>query len=419
MASNSAMTRMTKAHAPSPINCLPNKLLLKIFALSTIGTNGTYFPFLVATICHHWHSLSINNAGLWTSLTLTPMAEVPPLSSDSPSDPRAIFPRLSLILERSANRDIDFSILPYGERADSFTDAHFAVLSSLLTKHAHRIRSFNAKAHNWPELTCLCKELAFVEMPRLEKWIVVSNVDLVYEDKYDEAHPVDDISVLGYVFDSGSKPVPTHELKWSGTHLYPALTGVIIIGVPVAWSHFSASNLRKLVLEKYPLDHRMMMQTLHGILSNSKDTLESLTLNWAVASEVDWARNRLLLKHLTLPRVNDLGMGYIDAQEACQVFQTFEFPALYKLKLRSLDEGIDSSTILIDMMKYLPLEQLEKLDLLKIRFPPGGFPNRNLVKNGSIAEESLPLLLQFIRRLVRVHELGISTCSDTHTLVIV
>ncbi|KAK0477820.1 hypothetical protein IW261DRAFT_1594298 [Armillaria novae-zelandiae] len=338
MASNSAMTRTTNVHAPPPIDRLPNELLLKIFVLGTIDTEGTYFPFLVATICHHWRFLSINDANLWTSLTLTPMVEVPPVSSDRPLRPSFNFPKT--VLDPRA------------------------------------------------------LQLAFAEMPRLEKWICRLQ------------------RKLGVLRTSTMKDTTSTTSRGPGTHLYPALTEVIIIGVPVAWSHFSASNLRKLVLEKYPLDHRMTMQTLHGILSNSKDTLESLTLTWAVASEVDWVRSRLLLKRLTLPRVNDLGMGYIDPQEACQVLHTFEFPALHKLKLRSLDEGIDSSSVLTDMMKYLPLEQLEKLDLLKIGFPPGPFPNRNLVKNGSIAEESLPLLLQFIRRLVRVHDLGISACSD-------
>ncbi|KAK0477815.1 hypothetical protein IW261DRAFT_1631993 [Armillaria novae-zelandiae] len=384
MAPNSAIPSTTPGNGPYPMDLLPHVLLSEIFALGTLDTYVTYFPFLVATICHRWHSLSINDASLWTSLTFTPMVEVPPLSSNGPSDPHTIFPRVSLILERSKDRDIDL--------ADSFTDVHFAVLSSLLAEHAHRIRSFDAEAHNWPELTCLCKDLAFVEMPRLEKWIVVSNVNLVYEDEYDEGYTVDDISVLTYAFDSESEPVPTHELKRSSTRLYPALTEVTISGVPVAWSHFSASNLGKLVLKEYPLDYRMTMQTLNGILSNGKDTLESLTLKWAVASEVD--------------------IGYMHPQDACQVLQTFAFPALHKLKLRGLVEETDSSMIFIDMMKYLQLEQLEKLDVLKIGFPLGDFPDRDLVKNGRIAEESLPLLLKFIRRLLRVHDLGISSGSD-------
>ncbi|KAK0477818.1 hypothetical protein IW261DRAFT_1420670 [Armillaria novae-zelandiae] len=204
---------------------------------------------------------------------------------------------------------------------------YFTVLSSLLAEHAHQIRSFDAEAHNWPELTCLCEELAFVEMPRLQKWIFVSNVNLVYEDEYDEGHPVGDISVLTYAFDSESEPVRTHELKRSGTRLYPALTEVILSGIRVAWSRFT-------------------------------------------------------------------------------------FPALHNLKLRGLVEETGSSTIFIDMMKYLRLEQLEKLDPLKFSFPLADFPNRDLGQNGRVAEDSLPVLLQFIRRLVRVHDLGIAACSD-------
>ncbi|KAK0215384.1 hypothetical protein IW262DRAFT_1464989 [Armillaria fumosa] len=412
MSSNSTVTSIHQIQHPSAISLLPDELLLEIFALGTYDTSGTYFPFLVAAVCHYWRSLAINDSRLWTSLTVTLQKEVPSLSSNGPNDPRAIFPREALILERSVNRDVDFQMLQWWGRSDSFTDAHFTVLSSLLAVHAHRIRTFEAVAYSWREITCLCDELAFIEMPRLQKWHLISGENLAYENEYDEGNVVKLVSVLEYVFDSELVPVPTDELRRSGTFLYPALTDVNICGVPIAWSHFSASNLRKLVLAEYPLDSRLFTKNLYSILCNSKDTLEDLTVKWAIAADSQWATNRLLLDRVTLPRIKNLDIGYMHPQEACQVFQTFDFPALHNLRLQSLDDDEDSTTIFIDMMKYLPVEQLENLSFINIDFPLGDIPDHELVRNGSIAEESLPLLLQFVRRLIRVRDLALSPCCD-------
>ncbi len=339
--------------------------------------------------------------------------DVPVLPSDGSCDPLAIFPREAFILERSADRDLDFEIPPYCQRSESFTDGHFAVLSSLLAKHAHRIRSFEVVTDDWREIRCLCKELGFMDMPRLQKWNVISERHLVYEETYDdEWQPIEPVSVLAYALDSESEPIPIQELKRSGILLYPALTDVAICGVPVVWCQFSASNLRKLVLKNHPWTNRQMMQTLHGILCNSKDTLETLTLRWVIAAETEWADSRLPLNRVIFSRVEDLDIGYMHPQEACQVFETFDFPALHKLKLQGLDEEMDSSGVFTGIMKYLPVEQLDDLSLISIHFPPGDFPDKDLVRSGSIAEESLPLILQFIRRLVLVRNLVIYPCGD-------
>ncbi|PBK88161.1 hypothetical protein ARMGADRAFT_1120566 [Armillaria gallica] len=413
MSSDSTVTSTHQAKHPAFIDLLPDELLLEIFAIGTLDIDGTYFPFLIAAVCSYWCSLAVNEARLWTSLTVMTSMDVPVLPSDGSCDPLAIFPREALILERSADRDLDFEIPPFCQRSESFTDGHFAVLSSLLAEHAHRIRSFEVITDNWEEIGCLCKELAVMDMPRLQKWNVISERDLVYEETYDDkGQRIESVPALAYALDSESEPTPIQELKRPAILLYPALTDVAICGVPVAWCQFSASNLRKLVLTNHPWENQLMMQTLHGILSNSKDTLVTLTLRWVIAAETEWADSRLLLNRVILSRVEDLDIGYMHTQEACQVFEIFDFPALHELKLQGLDEEMDSSGVFLDMMKYLPVEQLDDLSLISIQFPPGDFPDKDLVRGGSIAEKSLPLILQFIRRLALLRNLLISPCGD-------
>ncbi len=231
-----------QAKHPDLIDLLPDELLLEIFAIGTLDTDGTYFPFLIAAVCSYWLTLAINEACLWTPLTVMTSVDVPVLPSDGSYDPLAIFPREALILKRSADR--------------------------------------------------------------------------------------------------------------------------------------------------------------------------ALTLRWVIATEREWADSHLLLNHVILLHVKDLDIGYMHTQEACQVFETFNFPALHELKLQGLDEEMESSGVFLNMMKYLPVDQLDDLSLISIHFPPGDFLDKDLVMSGSIAEKSLLLILQFIRRLALLHNLLISHCGD-------
>ncbi|KAK0432406.1 hypothetical protein EV421DRAFT_1504019, partial [Armillaria borealis] len=155
-------------------------------------------------------------------------------------------------------------------------------------------------------------------------------------------------------------------------------------------------------------------ETLHSILCNGKDTLEALELTWVIAAEKDseWADSPLPMNRVTLPHVEHLDIGYMDPKEACQVLPTFDFPALHKLRLQAGGRELDSS-VFVDVMKYLPVEQLDDLSLIRIYVPPGEFPDPDLVRYGGITEGSLPLLLRFIRRLGLLRKLSISLYPDT------
>ncbi len=130
------------------------------------------------------------------------------------------------------------------------------------------------------------------------------------------------------------------------------------------------------------------MVILHGILCNSKDTLETLELRWIIAVEEDseWAQSSLPMNRVTLPRVEHLDIGYAYPEEACQVLQTFDFPALHELLLQAEGREFDSS-VFADVMKYLLVENLDDLSLIRIYAPPGEFPDPDLVRDGSIPKD--------------------------------
>ncbi len=94
----------------------------------------------------------------------------------------------------------------------------------------------------------------------------------------------------------------------SSSLLYLTLRDVTVSGVPTNWGMFCGSNLRKLCLVNHPWRNRLTMVILHGILCNSKDTLETLELRWIIAVEEDseWAQSSLPMNRVTLPRVEHL-----------------------------------------------------------------------------------------------------------------
>ncbi|PBK90878.1 hypothetical protein ARMGADRAFT_1082132 [Armillaria gallica] len=170
------------------------------------------------------------------------------------------------------------------------------------------------------------------------------------------------------------------------------------------------SNLRELYLENQPLEARPSMETLRGILSNSKDTLECLELTYAIGLGEEFGHLPPSESRLTLPHVKKLKLVYIDPREAQQILRTFDFPTLGTITMKSNDENKDSSAVIVDVLKYVRVEELLDVMLTRISLPTEDFPEREL--NGA-EEESLPLVLQFLRRLARgnLHKLVLEYCS--------
>ncbi|KAK0204012.1 hypothetical protein DFS33DRAFT_1336154 [Desarmillaria ectypa] len=402
--------------AKNYIDNLSDEILLEIFAFGALSGYDAAFSFRVSTICVLWRSLAINEARLWTSLTITGFVTActpEPSREDALETARTISPRETLILERSADLDVGVEILidshlmgiiP-GETQvpPGFTNEHFLYLSCLLTSHAFHIRSFFASTQSYYPLTRLCHEFRWVAMPRLERWVLSCSVDVAYEESFSEEYEVDPIHVLEYS-DEGTPP-STQELQhWSGA-LYPLLKDVECSGVPYNWNLFTASNLQKLCLAYQPWDKRPSMETLRGILFNSMNTLESLEIACVVDLDSDSPPTGT---RLALPHVQNLTLGYIVSQEVKLVLQAFEFPAIHKLTIQPSGAETETVDVFFNAMKYLPLGKLQVLELWAACLCPAfPGPEPELVKEGSIPEEVLPIALQFIRRLTSLRMLSL------------
>ncbi|KAK0438313.1 uncharacterized protein EV420DRAFT_1651458 [Desarmillaria tabescens] len=312
------LVQSNQGHPPAKdyINNLPEELL-EIFAFGALSTRDTAFSFRVSTTCRLWRFFAVNEAHLWTSLTITGHAArfIPEPSRDDPLETaQTVFPREDLILEPSADSDIDLEILldsqpprfipgelwvPY-----SLTDDHFLRLSCLLTSHAHHIRSFFATVRSCFLLTYLCYELRWTVMPRLKKWELSCSRDVAYKECFDNE---------------------------------------ICKIAPV-----------QLCLAYQPQDKRPSMETLRDILSNNMHTLESLELACVVDLDSPPTAFRL-----DLPHIRSLALGYISPQEVQLVLQAFAFPAICKLTIQPHGESKGTVYVFYNLMKYLPLNQLQ------------------------------------------------------------
>ncbi|PBK60739.1 hypothetical protein ARMSODRAFT_1066331 [Armillaria solidipes] len=416
MSSDSKTASADETRPEAPIDVLPDDILLEIFSWGARSSNNTSFSFLVSTICQSWRSLAISDPRLWTALTVIITSADDPLPI--PTDPSffisLVFPRETLIVDRSGDQDIDF-YLEYessgDEETERFTETHYLVLSQLLADIAHRIRTFRVTTLDWPEIHQLCARLKRIAMPRLETCHLTALCSeiRVYMDVYEEvANP---IQVLEYAQGDDTLPVTSQDLQTCGSLLYPALNDVCCSGIPMDWELFCASNLRVLYLENQPSEERPSMKILRGILSNSKDTLEYLELTHAIGLDEELADPPPSESRLTLPYVKQMKLVYIDPREAQQILRAFDFPALRTLVIKSYNEDEDNRDVLVDVLNYVRVEELLDLTLVGISLPPEDFPEREL--NGA-EEKSLPLILQFLRRLTRGHlyKLVLEYCCD-------
>ncbi|KAK0232439.1 hypothetical protein EDD85DRAFT_847901 [Armillaria nabsnona] len=399
------------------IDNLPNEILLEIFAFGALGSSDAAFAFRVSTTCALWRSLAISEARLWTSLTVTGTTACipePKHAVDALDTVEVMFPRETLILERSADQDVDVEILvdshtmgfmPGETQVPSrFTNTHFLYLSCLLASHAFHIRSFLVSTRDFRFITWLCMEFRWIAMPRLKKWVLSCLADNIASDlSFSEEYEVDPIHVLEYSTE-GIQPSSQELQRWSGA-LYPLLKDVQCSGVPYDWNLFSASNLQNLCLAYQPWGDRPSMETLCGILSNSMNTLESLVLAYVVDF---FSGSPPPAIRLVLPRVQNLTLGYAVPQEVQVLLRAFEFPAINKLIIQPSEAAMGTADVFINVMNYLPLGQLQILELWAVYFGsafPG--PDPELVKEGSIAEQALPVALQFIRRLTSLRVLSL------------
>ncbi len=394
---------------------LPDEIILEIFSWGACSSDNTSFSFLVSTICQSWRSLAISDPRLWTALTVIVSADLDPLPI--PTDPSffisLVFPRETLIVDRSGDQDIDFH-LEYessgDEETEHFTETHYLVLSQLLADIAHRIRSFHATTLDWPEMYHLCAKLRGITMPRLETCHLTALCSemRVYMDTYEDV--LGPVHLLEYAQDDDTLAVTSQDLQQWSSLRYPALKYVSCSGIPMDWELFSTSNLRVLCLQNQPSEEPPGMEILRGILSNSKDTLEYLELSYAIGLDEELGDPPPSESRLTLPHVKQLKLVYIDPREAQQILRTFDFPALRTITMKSREEDEDSNAVLVDVLKYVRVEELLDLRLVGISLPPESVSEREL--NGA-EEESLPLILQFLRRLTRgnLYKLVLEYCS--------
>ncbi|SJL15572.1 uncharacterized protein ARMOST_19073 [Armillaria ostoyae] len=412
MSSNSDDASLDEPKNKNFVDEIPNELLLVIFSCGAQSTDGTAFSFRVCTVCQRWRSLAINNAYLWTSLTID--TAIPPLSTlQVPlSYFSTIFPKEALVLERSSNLDVDITIAN-SLGSPKYTPKHFEFLSTLLSTHARHIRTLDVHVEHAISASKLCSRLHRVALPRLQKFHLIS--DYTFEDLFDhedeDYDPFCSTHMLEY---SHEDNIPTSvDLQQWSTSKYPTLTDVACAGIPLEWGLFSPSNLRTLCLRS-GIQRAPSMEILRGILFNSMNTLESLELadiiNWADPSDLHPAKARL-----TLPRVHTLIIGNRTPNEVRFAVQAFAFPTLRNLTIKCPLGGPESD-IFVSLIRYLPLDELHKLKFPVTCFRETVLPDPDLVKEGNIAEDSLPLMLQFIRRLTSLHTLELMCFCDTAEL---
>ncbi|SJL15576.1 uncharacterized protein ARMOST_19077 [Armillaria ostoyae] len=375
------------------IDELPNELLIVIFAFGMLAVPSHQQRTPVDLPHHRHHNPPTSHR---TKFSITRFHYLP---------------KESVILEHSSSLDVDITI-SNGFGNPKYTPKHFESLSTLLVEHAHHIRTLDVHVEHAISASRLCSRLHRVTLPRLQKFQLIS--DYALEDLFEEEDEEYDPSPLHMLEYSHEDTISTSvDLQQWSTSTYPVLTDVTYSVLPVEWGLFSPSHLRTLRLYD-GVRRAPSMEILRGILSNSMNTLEILELtdiiDWAEPSDLHPAKAPSILPH-----VHTLIIGNRTPNEVRFAVQAFAFPALRNLTIKCPLGGAESD-IFVSLINYLSLDELHELKLPVTCFRETVLPDPDLVREGNITEESLPLMLQFIRRLTSLHTLELMCFRDTAEL---
>ncbi|KAF9032820.1 hypothetical protein BDZ89DRAFT_568279 [Hymenopellis radicata] len=406
----------------APILSLPLEIVLLVFRYilaSYPARSRMRILFKLCSIYRPWGDAVIQDGSLWTDITIE-VANLVNLSIPS-SDPKRLFTVTYCALTRTKEYPLDITIvLPDVESPETLTREHCTALACLLIPYAHRIRSLKLKGNHWPFHVAVMEMFSYVNLPMLQSFVVTLNENTLLNSFDDLIEPHTRLPMFHYPYGEVTKANRQAARAWA-REKYPALQSVGITGAPYTWTHFAIHNLSELRLVHQPAMSRPSHTTVQNILSAVQNTLELL----AVDNYLDHADPDTMgiVTPVVLSKLRSLVIGYSEPGEVATFLEYIEVPSLSHLSLvdkyvwqqaltGSHVAPLPTDNMLLAMLHRLPLSQLKSLSLDYVLFESDSAVNdvdREYLYWGLYEERNLrlPVLLQFIQRLVSLEDLRI------------
>jgi hypothetical protein len=312
----------------SPINALPEEIILHIFKLGVSCRNSQKridFAVLVSHVSRTWRNVAFSCSSLWTDITIT---------ADRVHNVDGELAIVNASLLRAKEFASRSRLFPLSVRLKLFITPSFVYL-----------QSGTIMIMNW-----LCRVLPRVKYLSIHcdtlqvAWLVMNRLHTAPMETLETCKMKYGTTVLSCCH-SIIAPPPVRFLFLAGqneeqaaVNFFPKLTRVKVSGFPVSWSQWSLTRLTSLSINFMTLYDRPSVDALEYILMMNRETLEKFEIQGAIQFGTP-SRNTAELP-TNLPRLTDLTLGYLSQWEAIIFFLHFEAPALKYLKLCDISRSI-------------------------------------------------------------------------------
>ncbi|KAK0448464.1 uncharacterized protein EV420DRAFT_1711792 [Desarmillaria tabescens] len=375
-----------------PINQLPLELLQSIFELASLSPVDPATPWRLLLVCKFWRVIVTSFPLLWTNIAIGNGSPNPDGFVDMGA--RSIFPVLMSYLRFSSLLPVNISVSIRGmpRHHSPLTRAHAGVLSHILRRLSHRIRTMTFTFDSWEFYGLLTEGLTHVQMPVLIQWTAeyVNGPLVIFNEGFCAKNL--DCRFESTVLTAGTgRP---HELVSRGIALYPNLWYLHLTSTPMSWDMFCPPNLIELHIHDLPPRYRPDAIQLAQILELSRDTLQILELSGSIFQDS------------ALENVHTLKLGFSLAEELGGLFPELKVPALRSLEVNNLDRKSTWFDLAVTpafqaLAMFLPLHQLKHLRLDCITFH---LPSNHLPNPGSGQD---PVSLAFFKQLTSLTSLSL------------
>ncbi|KAG2072913.1 hypothetical protein BDR04DRAFT_1095666 [Suillus decipiens] len=352
----------------SPINALPEEIILHIFKLGVSCRNSQKridFAVLASHVCSSWRNIAFSCSSLWADITIT---------TDNMHHVDGELPIKNASLLRAKEFALRSGVFPLSVRLKLFRTPNSVyiqqdadMIMNWLCQVLPRVKYLSVRCDTLQVARLVMEYLHATPMRTLE----------TYKMKYGPTVLCFRQSLL--------PPPPIRFLFLAGQNeeqpavdFLPKLTRVEVSGFPVPWSQWSLTRLTSLSINFMTMHDRPSIGLLKYILTINRETLEKFEIQGAIQQyEIPPGTDDLPTK---LPRLTDLTLGYLSQWEAITFFLHFEAPALKHLRLcdisrpilahywpQDFKDGFNLSNPSLHNMRALqPFEKFSSTTLLEI-----------------------------------------------------
>jgi len=215
---------------------------------------------------------------------------------------------------------------PFCANLDRFRE-RLRMLSALIAPHLARVKILDiVYDESYVPADLSSNVPGYVAMPLLEV-LQICNMN-EHETMNDDLDHPEDAQALTILL----RPPEGAVAENAAVELYPRLQSVTLHSVPLDWNLFCARNLVELKLGYLARNARPADAVMRRILSESKDSLRSLSLAACLVGEQSSDEGREVVTWDPLPELEYLAVGFTHPREAIPCLSAIQVPKIEGLQ---------------------------------------------------------------------------------------